>query len=148
MPVSILYKSIAGHYWFISSYIPVSILHKSTAGHYQPVRVADGLITTCYRFIKNASWDNVCFVIICSSSLLLLAPHCALWLLHFLGIFIYIFSLLTFAYVEVKCSLILCIGKDIFGLTVYNGAIVYRCQNFLKAVVHVVIINQCNQTMC
>ena len=36
---------------------PASILHKSIAGRYRPVRVADGLITTRYRFIKNASWD-------------------------------------------------------------------------------------------
>ena len=35
---------------------PVSILYKSTAGHYQPVRVADRRITARCRFIKNASW--------------------------------------------------------------------------------------------
>ena len=40
---------------------PVSILYKSIAGRYRPVRVADvmvavELITTRYRFIKNASW--------------------------------------------------------------------------------------------
>ena len=39
------------------SLIPVSILYKSIAGRYRPVRVADGPITACYRFIKNASWD-------------------------------------------------------------------------------------------
>ena len=38
--------------------IPVSILYKSIADRYRPVRVADGPITTRYRFIKNASWDN------------------------------------------------------------------------------------------
>ena len=38
--------------------IPVSILYKSIAGRYRPVRVADGPITARYRFIKNASWDN------------------------------------------------------------------------------------------
>ena len=37
--------------------IPVSILYKSIAGRYRPVRVADGPITARYRFIKNASWD-------------------------------------------------------------------------------------------
>ena len=30
---------------------PVSILHKSIAGRYRPVRVADGPITTRYRFM-------------------------------------------------------------------------------------------------
>ena len=34
---------------------PVSILHKSIAGRYRPVRVADGPITSRYKFIKNAS---------------------------------------------------------------------------------------------
>ena len=33
---------------------PVSILQKPVAGRYWPVRVADGPITACYRFIKNA----------------------------------------------------------------------------------------------
>ena len=37
--------------------IPVSILYKSIAGHYRSVRVEDGPITARYRFIKNASWD-------------------------------------------------------------------------------------------
>ena len=36
--------------------VPVSILYKSIAGSYRPVRVADGPITARYRFIKNASW--------------------------------------------------------------------------------------------
>ena len=36
--------------------LPVSILYKSIAGRYRPVRVADGPITARYRFIKNASW--------------------------------------------------------------------------------------------
>ena len=35
---------------------PVTILYKSIAGHYRPVRVADRLIMARYRFIKNASW--------------------------------------------------------------------------------------------
>ena len=35
---------------------PVSILHKSIAGHYRPVRVTDGPITARCRFMKNASW--------------------------------------------------------------------------------------------
>ena len=30
---------------------PVSILHKSIAGHYRPVRVADGPIMARYRFM-------------------------------------------------------------------------------------------------
>ena len=51
---------------------PVSILCKSIAGRYRPVRVADGPITTRYRFIKNASWvanpikktfQYVCFIL-------------------------------------------------------------------------------------
>ena len=46
---------------------PASILYKSIAGRYRPVRVADGPITVCYRFIKNAYWDerkqNHCSVI-------------------------------------------------------------------------------------
>ena len=37
--------------------IPVSILYKSIAGRYRPVRVADGSITARHRFIKNANWD-------------------------------------------------------------------------------------------
>ena len=37
---------------------PVSILFKSIAGRYRPVRVADGPITTRYRFIKNANWER------------------------------------------------------------------------------------------
>ena len=42
--------------WVWTSYIPVSILYKSIAGRYRPVRVADWPITARYRFIKNASW--------------------------------------------------------------------------------------------
>ena len=41
---------------YASENFPVSILYKSIAGRYRPVRVADGPITACYRFIKNASW--------------------------------------------------------------------------------------------
>ena len=41
--------------------ILVSILHKSIAGHYRPVRVADVPITVRCRFIKNASWDFFLF---------------------------------------------------------------------------------------
>ena len=41
----------------INTVIPVSILYKSIAGRYRPVRVADGPITARYRFIKNASRD-------------------------------------------------------------------------------------------
>ena len=58
--------------------IPVSILYKSIAGRYRPVRVTDGPITARYRFIKNAtdgpitaryrfiknaSWDNFGYTI-------------------------------------------------------------------------------------
>ena len=32
--------------------------YKPIADHYRPVRVADGPITTRYRFIKKASWDS------------------------------------------------------------------------------------------
>ena len=42
--------------FFHSATYPVSILYKSIAGRYRPVRVADGLITARYRFIKNASY--------------------------------------------------------------------------------------------
>ena len=42
----------------IATVIPVSILYKSIAGRYRPVRVADGPITARYRFRKNASWDS------------------------------------------------------------------------------------------
>ena len=38
--------------------IPVSILYKSIAGRYRPVRVADGPITARCRFIKNAIRDG------------------------------------------------------------------------------------------
>ena len=38
--------------------LPISILYKSIAGRYRPVRVADGPITARCRFIKNASWDR------------------------------------------------------------------------------------------
>ena len=36
--------------------------------------------------------------------------------------------------------------KPSFGSTVYNRVIVYKHQNFPKVVVHVIIIDQCNQT--
>ena len=42
--------------------IPVSILYKSIAGRYRPVRVADGPIMARYRFIKNASWVGVALI--------------------------------------------------------------------------------------
>ena len=32
------------------------------------------------------------------------------------------------------------------GSIVYNRFIIYKRQNFLKVVVHVIIIDQCNQT--
>ena len=35
--------------------VPVSILYKYIAGRFRPVGVADGPITARYRFIKNAS---------------------------------------------------------------------------------------------
>ena len=35
-----------------------------------------------------------------------------------------------------------------FGSIVYSQAIVYQRQNFLKAVLYVIIIDQCNQTAC
>ena len=38
---------------------PVSILYKSIADRYRPVRVADGPITTRYRFIKNTSGEKL-----------------------------------------------------------------------------------------
>ena len=34
----------------------------------------------------------------------------------------------------------------LFGSIVYNRAIQYKRQDFLKVVVHVIIIDQCNQT--
>ena len=43
--------------WVIYCNPSISILYKSKAGRYRYVRVADGSITACYRFIKNASWD-------------------------------------------------------------------------------------------
>ena len=43
--------------WLIfSGPFPICFLYKSIADRYRPVRVADGLITTRYIFIKNASW--------------------------------------------------------------------------------------------
>ena len=38
---------------------PVSILYKSIAGRSRPVRIADGPKMARYRFIKNASWEEV-----------------------------------------------------------------------------------------
>ena len=38
---------------------PVSILHKSIASRYRLVRVADGPIMARFRFLKNASWEEV-----------------------------------------------------------------------------------------
>ena len=35
----------------------------------------------------------------------------------------------------------------VFGSVVYNQAIVYKCQTFLKVVVHMIIIDLCNQTV-
>ena len=63
--------TIPGHLLYFcfstkSSLFPVSILYKSIAGHYRPVRVADGPITARYRFIKNAGrvvvTSSVCFL--------------------------------------------------------------------------------------
>ena len=36
--------------------------------------------------------------------------------------------------------------RMIFGLILYNRAIVYKCLKILKVVVHVIITDQCNQT--
>ena len=47
----------------VTSNNPVSILYKSIAGRYRPIRVADGPITACYRFIKNASWEDVAHIL-------------------------------------------------------------------------------------
>ena len=38
------------------------------------------------------------------------------------------------------------IYRNLFGSNVYNLSIVYKRHNFLKEVVHVIIIDQCNQT--
>ena len=38
---------------------PVSILYKSIAGGYRPLRVADKQIMARYRFLKNASWEEM-----------------------------------------------------------------------------------------
>ena len=35
-----------------------------------------------------------------------------------------------------------------FGSIVYNQVIVYKRQNFLKVVVHMIFIDQCNKTAC
>ena len=35
-----------------------------------------------------------------------------------------------------------------FGSIVYHGAIIYKCQNFLKVIVHMITVDQCNQTAC
>ena len=40
---------------------PDSILYKFIAGRYRPVREADGPITACYIFIKNALWEQLYF---------------------------------------------------------------------------------------
>ena len=42
----------------INMNIPVSILYKAIAGRYRHVRVADGPISTRNIFTKNASWDS------------------------------------------------------------------------------------------
>ena len=34
----------------------------------------------------------------------------------------------------------------LIGSVVYNQAIVYKCQNFLKVAVHLIIVDQSNQT--
>ena len=38
-------------------------------------------------------------------------------------------------------------AHGIIGLIIYNQAIGYKCQNFLKVVVHMIIIDQYNQTV-
>ena len=38
--------------------VPISILYKSIAGRYRPVSYPNGPITARYRFIKNAYWGN------------------------------------------------------------------------------------------
>ena len=43
---------------FAISKLPVSILYKSIAGRYRPVSYPDGPITAHYRFIKNAYWAS------------------------------------------------------------------------------------------
>ena len=40
---------------YLLTILPVSILYKSIAGRYRPVRVADGPITARFRFIMNTS---------------------------------------------------------------------------------------------
>ena len=52
----ILFKSKLDCYWLDRYTVPVRILHKYIAGRYRPIRVADGPITSRYRFIKNVSW--------------------------------------------------------------------------------------------
>ena len=70
------------------------------------------------------------------------------------------FYLKIFSFLEVKFSIYLnrrvfvmfessfsaIVRKYCFGLIAYNRAIVYKPQNFLKVVVHVIIIDQSNQT--
>ena len=38
------------------------------------------------------------------------------------------------------------VHQAIIGSILYNRAIIYKRQNFLKIVIHVIIIDQCNQT--
>ena len=38
-------------------------------------------------------------------------------------------------------------GNCIFGLIVDNRIIVYKRQNFLKAVIHLIIIDRCDQSL-
>ena len=44
---------------FLQENIPVSILYKSIAGRYRSARITDWPIMARYRFIKNASGDVV-----------------------------------------------------------------------------------------
>ena len=56
--------------------IPVSILYKSIAGLCRPIRVADGSITARYRFIKSATLDIRVFFVCCVSSAYQQAKWC------------------------------------------------------------------------
>ena len=53
--VCFLFLLVSGN-WEGLRLVPISILYKSIAGRCRPVRVANGPITVRYRFIKNASW--------------------------------------------------------------------------------------------
>ena len=86
-------------YAYNCMHIPVSILYKSIAGRYRSVRVADGPITALCRFIKNASWDVTCGQFRVKVSYDMYEPYTYVTLVHdyykYFYLFVFVRSILS-----------------------------------------------------